>query len=84
MEQLPQKQDTLGRLKRDLYRTSTMHLVQKSCNELADVVPDWPRGKRWCFKSQHYQDLHQSVNNESANTESTVNATPVFTPQKRK
>ena len=45
MEKLPQKQDTLGRLKRDSYRTSTMHLVQKSCNKLADVVPDWPRGK---------------------------------------
>ena len=81
-----------GRSKRDTYRTRTMYLVQKGkeinnitgCNVLVDVVPDWPRGKRWFCKSQHYQDSHQSVNNESINTESAAEVTPVFTPQKQK
>ena len=48
-----------------------------------DVVPDWPRGKRWYFKSQHYQHLHQSVN-DSTNTESAAKVTFLFTPQKKK
>ena len=80
-----------GQSKRDTYRTRAMHLVQKgkeisnitSCNVFIDVVPDWPRRKGWYFKSQYYQDLHQSVN-DSANTESAVEVTPVFTPQKKK
>ena len=80
-----------GRSKRDTYRTRAMHLVQKGkeinnitgCNVFIDVVPDWPRGKRWYFKSQYYQDLHQSANN-STNTESAAEVTPVFTPQKKK
>ena len=81
-----------GRSKRDTYRTRAMHLVQKGkeinnmkvCNVFVDVVPDWPKRKRWLFKSQHYQDSHQSVNNESINTESAVEVTPVFMPQKSK
>ena len=56
-----------GRSKRDTYRTRAMHLVQKGkrinnitgCNVFIDVVPDWPRGKRWYFKSEYYKDLHQ-------------------------
>ena len=67
-----------------------MYLVQKgkeinnmkSCNVFVDVVPDWPKGKRWLFKSQHYQDSHQSVNIEPIKTESAVEVTPVFMPQK--
>ena len=81
-----------GQSKRDTYKTRAMYLVQKGkeinnitgCNVLVDVVPDWPRGKRWFCKSQHYQDSHQSVNNESINTESAVEVTPVFKPQKQK
>ena len=53
------------------------------CNVFIDVVPDWPRGKRWYFKSQYYQDLYQSVNG-STNTGSAAEVTPVFTPQKKK
>ena len=57
-EKLTRKQDNKRHVQ------NTMHLVPKgkeiqniaSCNVLVDVVPDWPRGKRWCFKSQHYQD----------------------------
>ena len=45
----------------------------------ADVAPGWPRVKRWYFKSQHHQDLHQSVNNESANTESAADGTCFYT-----
>ena len=75
---------------RDTYRTRAMHLVLKvketqnitGCNVLVDVVLDWPRGKRCCFKSQNYQDWHESVNNESANTESTVEVTPFLRHKK--
>ena len=79
-----------GRSTRDTYRTRTLHLVLKGneiqkisgCNVLADVVPDWPRGKRYCFISQHYQDSYLSLNNESANTESTVKVTPFLRHKK--
>ena len=68
-------------------RSVQTHLVQKrkqihiitDCNVLVDVVPDQPRGKRWCFKSQHYQDLQNSINNESAKADATVEITSVFT-----
>lgn len=67
-----------------------MHLVQKrkeihnitGSNIVVDLVPDWESGKR-CFKLQLYQDLIQSMNNEAANSEATVEVTLVSTPQKR-
>ena len=81
-----------GRSKRDTYRTRAMHLVQKGkrinnitgCNVFIDVVPDWPRGKRWYFKSEYYKDLHQQSVNDSTNVEPAAEVTPVVTPQKKK
>ena len=49
-----------------------------------DVLPDWPRGKRWYFKSEYYKDLHQQSVNDSTNVEPAAEVTPVVTPQKKK
>ena len=71
MEKLTQKQDAPVDQK-ETRTEHTMHLVQKGkeihnitgCNVFVNVVLDWPKWRKWCFKSQHYQDLHLSINSE--------------------
>ena len=80
-----------GRSERDPYKTCGTHLAHigkeihtiTDWNVLAGIVLDCPWEKRWCFKSEHSQNLQMAMNNESANAEATLEITSWNNPAKK-